>query len=68
MSDLSPTTLAIGWRRQWSDEHLYQPSDHTTACGRCGKRRRHPDHCDRDTDKAAVMAMREMAESRVHHG
>jgi hypothetical protein len=56
---LPPTYLAMGFRRQFSDEHVYEPSDHTTACGRCGRRRSHPDHCDRDTDKNAVKAIRE---------
>ena len=55
----SPTYVAMSLRRQWSDEHVYEGSDHTTACARCGKRRRHPDHTDRATDKAAVLAMRE---------
>jgi hypothetical protein len=56
-SALSPTYLAMGMRRQWSDEHVFEPSESHFGCGRCGRRFRHPDHCDRETDKNAVLAI-----------
>lgn len=52
---LSPTYLAMGMRKQWSDEHMFEENDQSRGCGRCGKRRRNSDHVDRDHDKAAVM-------------
>ena len=56
---LSPTYLAMSLRKQWSDEHMFEGNDLNHWCSRCGKRRRHSDHVDRATDKAAVMAMKD---------
>lgn len=51
---LSPTYLALGMRRQWSDEHLFEESDLYRVCARCYRRRSHPDHVTRDEDRAEV--------------
>lgn len=56
---LSPTYIAISQRKQWSDEHVFEETDLSRACGRCGKRRSHGDHCTREQDKAATMAWKD---------
>lgn len=53
-SILSPTYLAMGMRRQLSDEHVHEDSDLSIRCARCGKRRSHPDHVTKAEDRAAV--------------
>lgn len=57
--ELSPTYLAMTLRKQWSDQHLYEESNHTSACGRCGRRRGHPDHAVREDDRNEVMRWRD---------
>lgn len=59
MSDPSPTYLAMSLRRQWSDEHVFEPSPLRSGCDRCGRRFGHPDHVDRQADKNAVLAMKD---------
>lgn len=58
-SALSPTYLAMGMRRQWSDSHIFEPSDLYVWCGRCGRPWGHSDHVTRDEDKAEVMRWRD---------
>lgn len=56
---LSPTYVAMGYRRQLSDEHVFEENDLYRGCGRCGKRWGHHDHVTREQDKAAVLAIRD---------
>ena len=51
---LSPTYLAMGMRRQWSDYHIFEPNDLTVMCGRCGFRWNHPDHVTKEWDRSEV--------------
>lgn len=55
--DLPPTYIAMGMRRQWSDEHLFEEADYHPGCNRCGMRWNHPNHCTREQDRNAVKAM-----------
>lgn len=53
-SILSPTYLAMGYRRQLSDAHVFMENDISFKCDRCGKRRGHSDHLSKDEDRAEV--------------
>ena len=54
---LAPTYLALQLRRQWSDEHVFEPSDLHFRCERCGMRPGHWYHCTREQDRAITVAM-----------
>ena len=55
---LAPTYLALGMRRQWSDEHVFEPDElRPFACARCNMRENHWNHCTRDQDKWATVAI-----------
>jgi hypothetical protein len=56
-SILSPTFLALQMRRQWSDEHVFDPSPLHPRCERCGMDWKHPNHCTREQDRAITVAM-----------
>lgn len=65
---LSPTYIALGMRRQLSDEHVFEESGQSVKCARCNKRRRHPDHCTREQDKWATVAISDRIKAeRVAH-
>lgn len=56
---LSPTYLAMQRRHAWSDEHMFEATDLSRKCDRCGKRRSHSDHCTPEEDRNAVMRWRD---------
>ena len=64
---LSPTYLAMGMRRQWSDYHLFEPNDLNTACSRCGKRWNHHDHVTKEEDRAEVRRWADRIRAREAH-
>ena len=59
MSDLSPTTIAMFSRRQFSSAHIFAENEINVFCGVCGRRRSNSDHVTREEDKAEVMRWRD---------